>query len=268
MARLAGYGGAVYVGSQEVESCEDAWNEQAGTGVTATADTTDYKVGSASAKFVLTAGALVEITASEVVSSMDLSSYAELLFWVKCSIGLTAGDFQILLDEHALCASPSETLNIPALTADTWKFCKVAFAGATGDRDAIISVGLKQAVDKGALSIWLDDIRASKTVAGIKSWTMYYVKEIQETTSFADSGHKTFIPTVDAWSGSFEGFKDGAPLTIGSVVGLELRESATATQQWRGSAILTGIHPASSVDGLVVYSYDFQGTHAVELATA
>jgi len=266
MARIVGYGGSVYIGSQLVEDCEDAWNEQAGTGVTATADTTDYKVGGASAKFVLTDAALVAITASEVVSSMDLSTYAELLFWAKCSIGLSAADFQLLIDNHALCVSPENTLDIPALTANIWKFCKVAgtFTGAT----AIISVGLKQAVDKGALSIWLDDIRAAKAIAGVKSWKVDYVFEVVETTGFDSGGARAYVPTLKGWSGSFEGYKDGAPLTIGSVVGLELQESSTSTQQYRGSAIITGLHPSVSVDGLAVVSYDFQGTHGLEIPTA
>lgn len=40
-----------------VEDCEDAWNEQAGTGVTAEVDAVNFKVGAGSAKFTMTEGA-------------------------------------------------------------------------------------------------------------------------------------------------------------------------------------------------------------------
>jgi len=269
MARIAGYGGNVLVGTQLVEDCEDAWDELVDADVTASADTSDYKVGSASAKFVC--GDLLangDIIATEAISSLDLSSYTQLLFWAKSSVAInTAGDLQILLDDTAQCASPVVTLDIPILSANTWKFCKATgtFTGAT----AIISVGVKlTANDPGAFTLRLDEIRAAKQVAGIKSWTLDYVMNVLETTGFDSSGHKTFIPSVDEWSGSFEGYKDGAPLAIGSSVGLELQESSTSTQQWRGTAIITAVHPATAIDGLVTYSYDFQGTRKLEIPTA
>jgi len=266
MARVAGYGGSVIVASQVIEDCEDAWNEQAGTGVTATADTTDFKVGSASAKFACTADTGQEIVASEVVTSMDLSSYTDLLFWAKSSVAMDANDWQLILDDTALCASPIVTANIPALSADVWKFCRVS--ATLTSCTAIISVGVQQAVDKGALTFHLDSLWAGKAVGGIKSWSLDRSVATYESSGFDTSGAKTFLPGVAEWSGSFEGFKEGAPLAIGSVVGLELRESSTSTQQWRGIAIITGIHDTVPTDGLVTYSYDFQGTDALELATA
>lgn len=101
------------------------------------------------------------------------------------------------------------------------------------------------------------------SVAGIKSWSLDYSFTALESTGFDSSGHKTFIPGIDEWSGSFEGYKDGAPLTVGTEIALELEESSTANQEWTGQAIITAIHPATSVDGLVLYSYDFQGTAAL-----
>jgi hypothetical protein len=266
MARVAGCGGSVIVASQVIEDCEDAWNEQAGTGVTASADTTDFKVGSGSAKFVCDATTGLEIVASEVVVSMNLSSYTDLLFWAKSSVGLDAGDWQLLLDDTGSCASPIVTADIPALTADTWKFCRVS--ATLTSCTAIISVGLQQAVDKGAMTFRIDSVWAGKAAGGIKSWTLDRGVATYESTGFDSSGVKTFLPGVAEWSGSFEGFKEGAPLSIGSVVGLELRESSTSTQQWRGIAIITGVHASVPTDGLVTYSYDFQGTDALELATA
>lgn len=108
---------------------------------------------------------------------------------------------------------------------------------------------------------------AAATVAGIKSWALDHTYIALETTGFDSSGHKAFIPGIDEWAGSFEGFKDGAPLAIGTEIALILLESAVATQKWLGQAIITGVHPKTSVDGAVEYSYDFQGTGALTAAT-
>lgn len=266
MARLAGYGGSVIVASQTIEDCEDAWNESAGTGVTASLDNADFKVGSGSAKFVCDATTGVENVATEAIASLDISAYTDIMFWAKSSVAMDAGDWQLLLDDTGSCASPIVTQDLPALSAGVWKFCRVT--PTLTSCTAIVSVGLKQAVDKGALSFWIDQVSAGKAVAGIKSWSLDKTVDVYESTAFDSAGAKTFIPGPSGWTGSFEGFKDGAPLVIGTAVGLELRESATSTQQWRGMAIITGVHESVSVDGIITRSYDFQGTNALEIATA
>ncbi|AII58741.1 hypothetical protein ASJ33_05640 [Dehalococcoides mccartyi] len=106
------------------------------------------------------------------------------------------------------------------------------------------------------------------TVAGIKSWQLDYTSEVLDSTDFGDAGVRTFAAGCSSWAGSFEGYKKGAPLTIGSEVALVLKESQTATQKWTGQAIVSGIHPANSIDGLTAYSYDFQGTGALTVPTA
>lgn len=113
------------------------------------------------------------------------------------------------------------------------------------------------------LAGYAGSVYIGSNIAGIKSWTLDYVMSVAETTGFDSSGHKTFIPTIDEWSGSFEGYKDAAPQTIGTEITLSIRESQTSTQWWAGQAIITAIHPAASVDGLITYSYDFQGTAAL-----
>ena len=54
MARLSGKAGNIFVANQLVENCEVVWTPTAN--VTASADSTDYKIGSYSAKFVVAAG--------------------------------------------------------------------------------------------------------------------------------------------------------------------------------------------------------------------
>lgn len=106
-------------------------------------------------------------------------------------------------------------------------------------------------------------------VAGMKSWTVDYVIDALDTTDFADVGVKSYIAGLSGWSGSFEGYKDGAPgLTVGTSYVLHLNESATTTQRYTGTAIITGLHGSASLDGVVALAYDFQGTGALSVPTA
>ena len=144
-----------------VEDCEDAWNEATNGDITCTSDAADHKVGAASAKFAIAAGATAGDFVSEEIASADFSTANTIRMWAKCSVDTAAGNLQLLLDDTASCASPIETLNIPALTADVWKQVSIPLANPASDT-AIISVGMKYAVDIGACDIWFDDIQAAE----------------------------------------------------------------------------------------------------------
>ncbi len=144
-----------------VEDCEDAWNEQVVTGVTASIDAVDFKVGAGSAKFDIADPAVVGVLGSEVINIASLANYTHIVAWVKSSIALNANDLQLLLDDTANCASPLETLNIPALAANAWTSLKLTLANPATDI-SLLSVGLKMAVDKGAFIFHIDDVRAIK----------------------------------------------------------------------------------------------------------
>tara|TARA_Y100000310_G_scaffold331099_1_gene404062 strand:- start:40 stop:858 length:819 start_codon:yes stop_codon:yes gene_type:complete len=271
MARLAGYGGNIIVGTQVIEDCDDAWNEFVDADVTLTLDTTDYRVGTGSNKMVQ-AGALVvgDILASEVVSLPTMAALTVGYAWFKSSVNITTlDDYRILLDNHALCASPDCQLSVPILAAGVWKFCRLeVVAGSFAACTAVISVGLKlQANDPGHVTILVDQISAGAEVVGIREWSLDVAAGVEDSTSFSDGQAKVFTVTQTQWAGSFSGFKDGSPLEIGTVVGIELQESSAQSQMWRGSAIITRVGPAASVDGLVLYTYDFQGTHELEWPT-
>ena len=105
-------------------------------------------------------------------------------------------------------------------------------------------------------------------VTGIKSWSLDYTIDPLDSTDFADVGVRTFLMGCSQWSGTFEGYKDGAPLALaGASITLTLKETQTGTQVWTGTAFITGIHPITSFDGIVSYSYDFQGTGALTVPT-
>jgi len=166
-------------------------------------------------------------------------------------------------------ASPETLLDFPALTANVWKYCHLTeVAGSTlDDSTAAVTVGLEYNANESDNTIYLDDIRAAKNIAGINSWSVDYTCDALETTDFADAGTRSYIGGCTNWSGTFSGYKDGAPLSIGSQYGIELAESATTTQMWLGTIYITGVHPTVDKDNVVSYSYDFQGSGDLTIAT-
>ena len=141
-----------------IEDCEDAWNEYVASNITSTADA-DCKVGSYAAKLAVgSAVAAGAILATEAITALDLSGRKEISLWIKSSVTIDANDLQLLLDNTAYCASPLETLNIPALAANTWTKIALILANPGSDT-AIVSVGVKMVVDKGAFDLFIDDVR-------------------------------------------------------------------------------------------------------------
>jgi len=154
-----------------VEDCEDDWDELgAVAGVTNSLDNVDYKVGTQCLKMDITgAVAAGTILATEVIAK-DLETYTHLEFWIKSSVATAAGDLQVLLDDTAKCVSVLETLNVPALTANVWRHCRVALANPQLDI-ALISIGLKYTVDIGACTIRIDDfvgVRLAQVVEALQ----------------------------------------------------------------------------------------------------
>ncbi len=61
-----------------------------------------------------------------------------------------------------------ESLDVPALTADTWKYCRVALSNPE-DNTAITQVRFEYDSDLGACVVYLDDIKAVKNDTA--TWT-------------------------------------------------------------------------------------------------
>ena len=149
----------------QIDACESGWiihSSQPVEAVTRSFDTSLFKEGSASMKLVMAANAAADILIFKAITLLDISDCDELEVWVYSTVALSAGDLQVLLDDTAACASPVESLNIPATTANTWTRHVISLANPQSD-SAIISVGIKQVVDKGAFTLYLDDIRAVKS---------------------------------------------------------------------------------------------------------
>ncbi len=116
-------------------------------------------------------------------------------------------------------------------------------------------------------------VGVSTAVAGINQWSMDYTVDMLESTDFSVSGVAAFIPGVSRASGTFSGYKDGAPQALGTAntVDLWLVESASASvasseaKVWKMNAYIHGVHPTTNFDGIVGMAYDFQATGAITL---
>jgi len=184
--------GLLYIGQEGdtvIENCEDAWAGE--TNITASLDTTDYKVGSGSAKFVATGDATAGAYVYEGISETDFSSHTGVKFWFKCSIATDAADFQFRLQDGVVV---KETLNIPALVAGVWTrvYLKLSDPSAC---DTIDRVAVEYNVDIGACDFWIDDVETEEGY-----WYMNSAETFTQSTASnaLPDPFAHFFKTVDA----------------------------------------------------------------------
>lgn len=140
-----------------LSDCETAWTA-VGSNVTQTNDTGTFIQGLKSLKLAMAAGATANLIAAHLtIASTNMTGDKYIVLWVYPSVALAAGDWQVLLDDTAACASPIKALDIPACTANQWNLCEIALGDMSGC-SAIISLGLKQVVDIGAANLFFDNI--------------------------------------------------------------------------------------------------------------
>jgi len=144
-----------------LHDCGSTFDEKTDSDFTQSLDTKDKKQGTQALKMVIASGASAGDFVTDSITSKNISGYDYIEMWVKSTVATSAGNLKLLLDDSASCASPLETLSIPALTADTWTFVRMQLSTPELDT-AIISVGLEYDSDLGACTVWIDDIAAVK----------------------------------------------------------------------------------------------------------
>jgi hypothetical protein len=198
--------------SQLIENCEDAWNEITNPNVTSTADISDFRVGTSSAKLAVGVGAVAgEILASEAITSLNLTTATAIRLWVKSSIATAAGDLKLLLDDTASCVSPIESVSFPALVPNVWTAVTLPLA-TPGALTAVISIGIKQMVDLGIFTLNIDEVRSLPEGGTIKNGVTNRSFTVQK--GFLD----TTPPIYNTYKGQRIGsmsvdFKSGSILT-------------------------------------------------------
>ena len=154
------------ISSTVIHGCDVTFDEHTGSWGQAV-DSKDYKRGS-SLKITTASGNGSFI--SDSITSLDISGYTHLEGWVKATSALAASDFNICLD-NATCTcdgNDKETLPVPAVSADTWTFFRIALANPESDT-AIVSVGIEYNDNSATNTVWFDDLRVVHNDTAI--WT-------------------------------------------------------------------------------------------------
>ena len=149
-------------GGLEVDNCDVspvAWADGSAGDVTPSRETTAPKDGTAFVRLTVAAGAGVELLAYHNITSVNLTAYDSIGFWIRSSVNTNSGDLKFQIDDTAACATPLEDINIPALVANTWTWVNLTLA-TPANLTAVISIGIYQAVDLGACTIDIDQIVA------------------------------------------------------------------------------------------------------------
>lgn len=159
-------------GARTVFNCETSFDEQVIANVTQSTDGTNKKKGTYASKIAVASGFTTGVVASKAITSTNFSLATQIKFWIRSSVGVSSGDLKFLLDNTANCASPTETLTVGALSANTWSEQTLTLS-TPANCTAIISIGVQVDVDKGAQDIWIDDVRI---VSESKTFNELYVK--------------------------------------------------------------------------------------------
>jgi len=139
-----------------IDPMETGWTQQ--TNVTQAFDSTQRREGGNSLRLILAAAvAAGDNVASKTISSLDISKNDRLEFWIRSTVAAAAGDFTLRLTS----GSTTVAFNVPALVANTWHYHRVTINPDDARQlTAVTTVVLRQVVDIGAATLWVDDIKA------------------------------------------------------------------------------------------------------------
>lgn len=107
-------------------------------------------------------------------------------------------------------------------------------------------------------------------VLGVTSWTLDTDADALETTDFASSGHRDYVPGNDGGSGSYEAnwettltpVESPPDLVVGGFVDFNLYIDATHYVAF--TAIVTGLSISCPQPGVVTYSGTFQVSGVID----
>lgn len=94
----------------------------------------------------------------KTITAANWTSYTKIGFWIRSSAALAAGNLDFAYDNSTNLGSPIESIDVPALSANTWTYVVLTFGATT--RTSVQSYGF--IVRSGAaldnVNVWFDDI--------------------------------------------------------------------------------------------------------------
>lgn len=154
-----------------IDTCESAWtNAMGGNGSTST--TTTNKEGTNGCTVAPGAGFTTGMMAYKALGgATDFSGYKQVSLWFKSTVALAASDVSLRLCSDAAGVTTVDTINIPAVpAANIFQAITVDTGGALGN--SIQSIAIDANVDKGALTIAMDNIIACKDSTSADALTL------------------------------------------------------------------------------------------------
>jgi hypothetical protein len=169
----------------------------AGTYTTVSKDSKDYRQGGASLNLLNASASIADSTViayKNLSSTLDISNMNKIEFWIKSSDALTASSLELELYTTNVSGTKRETLNIPALTANTWT--RVVLTLSNPELDTAIG-GLQfvsnHASELDSAEIWVNRITALNSDTeefedmGKSGW-LWRVNREDRTLNFSPEG--------------------------------------------------------------------------------
>ena len=153
----------------ELDDCEDSWN--AGINENTARDFTSYVEGTASANFAVAEGFASGLVGYKDImsdtSTLDLSDYSSVTFWIKSSVNIGDGVLQLRLGGSTDEMGNTAILDIPgsALNGKNWQKVTLNLSDTATDYDAVRSLVLYAVSDPGTVNIWLDIIESRSVLS-------------------------------------------------------------------------------------------------------
>ena len=156
------------VESKQLHACATTFDETTDSDITQALDTKDRRQGTQSLKLTIAAGLSAGDFITDSITSADISGYDYIEMWVKSTVATSSGNLKLHLDNGTVTADGNdlESLNIPALSADTWTFVRISMSNPESDT-SIVSIGLEYDSDLGACTVWMDDIRVVRNDSAV-----------------------------------------------------------------------------------------------------
>ncbi len=147
-------------------------NWTASANITCSINTTDYKEGGECLQIAVAAGFTTGL-AAYITKSLDLSSYQQVSFWIKQTVGTVgaANSINLALCTDTAGVTVAHTINIPNIAALS-RWIPITIDVGSNMSAAIQSVAFYINTDNGAQTFLIDNIQASKAASSADSLSL------------------------------------------------------------------------------------------------
>lgn len=145
---------------EQITAGGTVWDESIDSDFTVAEDGEDKLFGRTATRFTIGGSVSNGNLASDSIGSIDLSDYTHIEFPIKVRDTVASDDLRIILSATTNGSTETEAITIPALTAITETWVRVAMT-APSACTAIISVALEMNANAGDNIVWLGSIEAT-----------------------------------------------------------------------------------------------------------